>query len=94
MLETARPSRTGFLGDESYAHECTNIQAPPNLVDCGVDVCSLEVLFRYSENFDYQSIRGDFLPTETGNAELGQRLTPTYSRSMKVGRGASTTRAF
>ena len=34
----------GFLGDESYAHECTNIQAPPNLVDCGVDVCSLEVI--------------------------------------------------
>jgi translation initiation factor eIF-2B subunit epsilon len=74
----------GFLGDESYAHECTNIQAPPNLVDCGVDVCSLEVLFRYSENFDYQSIRGDFLPTETGNAELGQRA---YAHVLKEHEG-------
>jgi translation initiation factor eIF-2B subunit epsilon len=74
----------GFLGDESYAHECTNIKAPPNLVDCGVDVCSLEVLFRYSENFDYQSIRGDFLPTETGNAELGQRA---YAHILKETEG-------
>ena len=74
----------GFLGDITYGHEASDIRAPEQLVDCGVDVCSLEVLFRYSENFDYQSIRGDFLPAETGNAELGQRA---YAHVLKAGEG-------
>ena len=55
-----------------------------DLVDCGVDVCSQEVLFRYSENFDYQDARRDFLHNEVANTELGQRA---YARVLGPAEG-------
>ncbi|KAJ3354185.1 hypothetical protein GGF32_002655 [Allomyces javanicus] len=32
-----------------------------DLIDCGVDICSVEVLALFSENFDYQDLRRDFV---------------------------------
>ncbi|KAI9164442.1 translation initiation factor eIF-2B epsilon subunit, GEF [Blastocladiella emersonii ATCC 22665] len=32
-----------------------------DLIDCGIDICSIEVLALFSENFDYQDIRRDFV---------------------------------
>ncbi|ORZ38414.1 nucleotide-diphospho-sugar transferase [Catenaria anguillulae PL171] len=32
-----------------------------DLIDCGIDICSIEVLALFSENFDYQDIRSDFV---------------------------------
>lgn len=37
------------------------VQINNNLIDCQIDICSLEVLLLYTENFDYQSPRQDFL---------------------------------
>ncbi|KAJ8611851.1 hypothetical protein CTAYLR_005794 [Chrysophaeum taylorii] len=48
------------------------VEVRRDLVDTGVDVCSPEVLWRYSENFDYQN-RRDFVANEVANLELGQR---------------------
>ncbi|MEM7742949.1 MAG: hypothetical protein AAF409_04490, partial [Pseudomonadota bacterium] len=45
-----------------------------DLTDSRVDVCSPEVLWRYSENFDYQDSRRDFIVQEVGNVELGQKV--------------------
>jgi translation initiation factor eIF-2B subunit epsilon len=32
-----------------------------DLIDCQIDICSLDVLALFTENFDYQDIRQDFL---------------------------------
>jgi translation initiation factor eIF-2B subunit epsilon len=37
------------------------IQVRYDLADCNIDVCSLEVLALFTENFDYQDMRKDFL---------------------------------
>mmetsp|Transcript_23497 Transcript_23497/g.70554 ORF Transcript_23497/g.70554 Transcript_23497/m.70554 type:complete len:566 (+) Transcript_23497:215-1912(+) len=63
----------GFVADETYG-DAEGLALRSDLIDCHVDVCSLELLFRYSENFDYQASRGHFVPSEVGNAELGQRV--------------------
>jgi len=35
-----------------------------DLLDCHVDICSPEVLWRFSENFDYLELRKGFLASE------------------------------
>eukprot|EP00636_Phaeomonas_parva_P006031 CAMPEP_0118868664 /NCGR_PEP_ID=MMETSP1163-20130328/12142_1 /TAXON_ID=124430 /ORGANISM="Phaeomonas parva, Strain CCMP2877" /LENGTH=775 /DNA_ID=CAMNT_0006803407 /DNA_START=60 /DNA_END=2387 /DNA_ORIENTATION=- len=45
-----------------------------DLLDCGIDICSYEVLGAFSDNWDYQNLRGDFCRTEVGNIELGKRI--------------------
>jgi translation initiation factor eIF-2B subunit epsilon len=32
-----------------------------DLIDCGIDVCSLEVPSLFQDNFDYQDLRRDFV---------------------------------
>ena len=45
-----------------------------DLVDCCIDICSPEVLVQFSDNFDYQDVRRDFIRNEVGNWELGQHI--------------------
>ncbi|KAJ0396839.1 hypothetical protein P43SY_001786 [Pythium insidiosum] len=45
-----------------------------DLLDCYIDVCSTEVLFKFSEDFDYQHLRQDFLHNEVQNYELGKKF--------------------
>ena len=80
----------GFVADETYG-DAEGLALRSDLIDCHVDVCSLELLFRYSENFDYQASRGHFVPSEVGNAELGQRV---YAHVLGAtgGRGARVPR--
>ncbi|KAE8230857.1 hypothetical protein CF326_g4136 [Tilletia indica] len=40
----------------------SDIDVYTDLVDCGVDICSMDVPPLFSENFDYQHIRRDFIP--------------------------------
>lgn len=44
------------------------------LLDCYVDICSPELLLQFSDNFDYQSIRRNFLANEVLNFELGMHI--------------------
>ncbi|KAF9199831.1 hypothetical protein BGZ49_010007 [Haplosporangium sp. Z 27] len=37
------------------------VQIRNDLIDCQVDICSVEVPALFTENFDYQDIRGDFV---------------------------------
>lgn len=39
-----------------------DIELRNDLVDCGVDVCSVDVPPLFTENFDYQELRRDFVP--------------------------------
>lgn len=38
-----------------------NIQVHNDLIDCQIDICSVEVPALFTENFDYQDIRSDFV---------------------------------
>lgn len=39
-----------------------DVEVRNDLVDCGVDVCSVDVPPLFTENFDYQELRRDFVP--------------------------------
>ena len=59
-----------------------------DLLDCHVDVCSPELIMQFSDNFDYQDIRKDFIQNEVINWELGMHVygyilnsLPPYSLS-------------
>jgi len=45
-----------------------------DLLDCHIDICSPEVLVAFSDNFDYQHLRRDYVRLEATNFELGNRL--------------------
>ena len=74
--------RLPFSIDDDCKAESVKIHS--DLADCHVDVCSQEVLFRYSENFDYQHVRRDFVHHEVSNVELGQRV---YVKVLGPGEG-------
>ena len=54
--------------------EHESIEFRKDLIDCCIDICSPEVLVQFSDNFDYQDIRRDFIRNEVGNWELGQHV--------------------
>eukprot|EP00937_MAST-01D_sp_MAST-1D-sp2_P006801 g6801.t1 len=62
---------TTLLFDEGHA----NVQFRYDLLDTHIDICSPEVLVQFSDNFDYQDIRRDFLYNEVQNFELGNKIT-------------------
>jgi translation initiation factor eIF-2B subunit epsilon len=45
-----------------------------DLIDCQIDICSLEVPALFTENFDYQDMRGDFLVGILESEILGKRI--------------------
>jgi translation initiation factor eIF-2B subunit epsilon len=45
-----------------------------DLLDCNVDICSPEMMLQFSDNFDYQDIRKDFIKNEVVNWELGMHV--------------------
>jgi len=45
-----------------------------DLLDCHVDICSPEFMLQFSDNFDYQDIRKDFIRNEVLNWELGMHV--------------------
>ena len=45
-----------------------------DLLDCHVDICSPELMLQFSDNFDYQNIRRDFIQNEVVNWELGMHI--------------------
>ncbi|CED82551.1 Translation initiation factor 2B, epsilon subunit (eIF-2Bepsilon/GCD6) [Phaffia rhodozyma] len=50
----------GSVFDLKYGEE--EVEVRNDLIDCGIDVCSVDIPGLFTENFDYQSIRVDFLP--------------------------------
>ena len=59
----SRPGRVARPNEGSPFAADADADADPDagsfLLDCHVDVCSPEVLFAFSDNFDYQDIRKD-----------------------------------
>jgi translation initiation factor eIF-2B subunit epsilon len=57
-----------------FFKEHAEIQFRYDLLDTHVDICSPEVLMQFSDNFDYQDIRKDFIHNEAANFELGNKI--------------------
>eukprot|EP00606_Chrysophyceae_sp_TOSAG23-5_P000126 GSChrysophyteH2.ASY1.ANO1.1599.1 assembled CDS len=45
-----------------------------DLLDTHIDICSPEMMLQFSDNFDYQDIRRDFIRNEVVNWELGMHV--------------------
>lgn len=45
-----------------------------DLLDCHIDICSPELMLLFSDNFDYQDIRRDFIRNEVCNFALGKHI--------------------
>lgn len=50
------------------------VQVRSDLLDTHVAVCSPEVLMMFSDNFDYQSLRRDFVVGTLSEEELGKKI--------------------
>ncbi|KAG1674676.1 hypothetical protein FOA52_007200 [Chlamydomonas sp. UWO 241] len=60
--------------DTSFFSERDNIQVRTDLIDTHIAICSPEVLLLFSDNFDYQSIKQDFVTGVLSEEELGNKL--------------------
>ena len=60
--------------DASLFSEHPNVEVRTDLRDCHVDVCAPEVLYLFTDNFDYQQIRRDFVCGTLNERELGNNV--------------------
>ena len=68
QVETEQDSRLD-LPVELFL-ENSSLELRYDLLDCNIDICSLEVLALFTENFDYQDVRRDFVRGIMGAWEL------------------------
>lgn len=87
--------------EASNFSERDELQIRFDLMDIGIYVCAPEVLMLFSDNFDYQNIRKDFVSGVLSEEELGNKLyvheikkvsySFSYQRSCKKRNIAGTT---
>ena len=66
--------RRGLLLDAALFSERDDISIRSDLVETGVYICAPEVLMIFSDNFDYQNIKRDFVSGVLSEEELGNKL--------------------
>ena len=60
--EQLRPRETPRLDiSEEVLNDHTEVEVREDLIDCGIDICTPEVLAQYTDNFDWQAPRRGFL---------------------------------
>jgi translation initiation factor eIF-2B subunit epsilon len=50
---------------------CNDLVIRTDLYDTGIDICSPELLVRFSDEFDYQNIRNEFVTNTVAEEEMG-----------------------
>ncbi|ETV91245.1 hypothetical protein H310_14104 [Aphanomyces invadans] len=74
LYETKHPSTaTVFLSNAAF-QDHRQISFRYDLMDAQIDICSPDVLVQFSDNFDYQDIRSDFVRNEAQNYEMGNKI--------------------
>jgi len=63
-----------FIIDAALFSEHEEVEVETNARDLRVDICSPEVLMLFTDNFDYQSLRKDFVCGVLDERELGNQL--------------------
>jgi hypothetical protein len=57
-----------------------------DLIDTNISICSPEVLMMFSDNFDYQSLKRDFVVGTLSEEELGKKI---HAHILQVGEGGT-----
>ena len=60
--------------DASLFSDHATIKIRTDLLDCHVDICAPEVLYLFTDNFDYQNLRRDFVVGTLNERELGNNI--------------------
>ena len=60
--------------DASLFSEHPSVRVRTDLQDCHVDICAPEVLMLFTDNFDYQHLRRDFVCGTLNERELGNNI--------------------
>lgn len=66
-----RPNEGGINVPCSFLTACPHLDLRCDLVDCGLDICSPDVLARFSDEFDYRDIRREFVANSVAEEEEG-----------------------
>jgi translation initiation factor eIF-2B subunit epsilon len=74
LFEDALTNPTLSLPQGLLEENTIDLSIYTNLLDCQVDICSPELILQFSDNFDYQDVRRDFLRNESTNVALGKHL--------------------
>lgn len=72
-IEAGRPSPLAKL-DCAMFSERDEVQVRCDLMDTHIAICAPEVLMLFSDNFDYQNIKRDFVSGVLSEEELGNKL--------------------
>ncbi|KAG0601733.1 hypothetical protein M758_11G136100 [Ceratodon purpureus] len=75
------------LNDRPSVQLCTNLQ------DCHIDICSPEVLTLFTDNFDYQQIRRDFVRGLLSDEIMGNKIF-TYEIGREYAARVENLRAY
>ena len=78
--EQMRPGQTHprLNIDGEILAECPELEIRADLIDCGIDICSPEVLAQWSDNFDWQEPRRGFLHGTLKDHELNGMTIHTH----------------
>lgn len=68
------PARKKISLDSELFEKHPSVQILNDLIDCQVDICSVEVPALFTENFDYQEIRKDFVKGVLESDLLGKTI--------------------
>ena len=72
--EKQKPRIAPVALDASLFSDHANVSVRTDLLDCNVDICAPEVLYLFTDNFDYQNIRRDFVVGTLNERELGNNI--------------------
>ncbi|KAF2772533.1 heat shock transcription factor 2 [Teratosphaeria nubilosa] len=77
--EQVRPREVARLDiPEAVFLESIEVDVRQDLIDCGIDICTLDVLGQWSDNFDWQALRRGFLYGVLKDYETFQRKIHTH----------------
>ena len=69
-----KPHLSPVAVDASLFSDHANVRVRTDLLDCHVDICAPEVLYLFTDNFDYQNVRRDFVVGTLNERELGNDI--------------------
>ena len=90
LLFDSHPRRHSVSIPCSFFASHSNITVRSDLLDTGIDICSPEVLARFSDEFDYRHVRKQFLANSVAEEEEGLQnkiyayLLPTHEYAARV----------
>eukprot|EP00519_Triparma_laevis_P010136 CAMPEP_0182517180 /NCGR_PEP_ID=MMETSP1321-20130603/41753_1 /TAXON_ID=91990 /ORGANISM="Bolidomonas sp., Strain RCC1657" /LENGTH=757 /DNA_ID=CAMNT_0024724903 /DNA_START=55 /DNA_END=2328 /DNA_ORIENTATION=- len=71
MFESRKFKDSNVQIPSSFFDAQSNICVKSDLLDCGIDICSPDVLARFSDEFDYKDIRKQFIRNSVAEEEEG-----------------------